>query len=114
MASGRAANRARWVEVVEAWRRSGLTQVAFAEARGLRLGALRAWCRWLGASPRGASTRPREPVESPAFVEVRPVAFASRTAAELELGGGLVLRVRGDAAPAFVGAVVAAVRAGVC
>jgi hypothetical protein len=53
-------------------------------------------------------------VESPAFVEVRSVAFASRAAAELELGGGLVLRFRGDAAPAFVGAVVAAVRAGVC
>ena len=91
-----------------------MTQVAFAEARGLRLGALRAWCRRLGASPRGASTRPREPVESPAFVEVRSVAFASRAVAELELGGGLVLRFRGDAAPAFVGAVVAAVRAGVC
>lgn len=114
MATGRAANRVRWVELVDTWRSSGLTQVAFAEARGLRLGTLRAWCRRLGTSPRGASTRPREPEASPAFVEVRSVGLASRAAAELELGGGLVLRFRGDAAPAFVGAVVAAVRAGVC
>ena len=114
MASGRAANRARWAEVVHAWRRSGSTQVAFAEAQGLELGTLRAWCRRLGASPRGAPTRPSETAASPAFVELRPVGFASRAAAELELGGGLVLRFRDDAAPAFVGAVVAAVRAGVC
>ena len=33
-ASGREAGQARWVVVVEAWRKSGWTQVAFAEAGG--------------------------------------------------------------------------------
>ncbi len=75
MAGGREAHRARWVGVVEAWRRSGLTQVAFAEARGLRLDTLRAWCRRLGESPRrrrssSPGSWPRGTPAGPAFVEV--------------------------------------------
>jgi hypothetical protein len=47
-------------------------------------------------------------------VEVVSAGRSERAGAELELGGGLVLRFAGNAAPEFVGAVVAAVRAGVC
>jgi hypothetical protein len=118
MAGGREAHRARWVGVVEAWRRSGLTQVAFAEARGLRLDTLRAWCRRLGENPRRASSSPgswpRGTPAGPALVEVVSAGRTERAGAELDLGGGLVLRFLGDAAPGFVGAVVAVVRAGVC
>jgi hypothetical protein len=47
-------------------------------------------------------------------VEVVSAGRTERAGAELDLGGGLVLRFLGDAAPGFVGAVVAVVRAGVC
>jgi len=97
--------------MVREWRDSGLTQVEFAEQRRLRLGALRAWCRRLGEAPRSrAGALPDAPAAR--FVEVRMAASAQmRTEVELDLGGGLVLRFRGEPAPDFAGSVVAAVRA---
>lgn len=110
----REAHRTRWVALVREWRDSGLTQVEFAEQRRLRLGALRAWCRRLGEAPRSRSGA-RPELQAARFVEVRMAASPEmRGEVELDLGGGLVLRFRGEPAPDFVGSVVAAVRARAC
>lgn len=75
MASGRAANRSRWVEVVEAWRRSALTQVDVADARGLRLGGLRV----LRLAPRDALIASSEPTRAGTPRRARLNALRRRT-----------------------------------
>lgn len=108
----RIAHRARWAETVQAWKRSGLTQRAFAERENVALGALRAWCIRLGAAPRSQ----RGPVASPGarFVEVRTAVASVQTDLELHIAPGLFLRFGTDVAPGFVGAVIAAVQGRRC
>ena len=86
---GRAAvrrTRGEWRAIVSRFERSGQGRREFCEAEGLVLGTFSWWRRELGRSGPGGSAL---------FVELadgRPAAPAWD--AELELGGGMVLRVR--------------------
>ncbi len=78
--------RGEWRAIMSRFERSGQGRREFCEAEGLVLGTFSWWCRELGRSGPGGSAL---------FVELaegRPAAPAWD--AELELGGGMVLRVR--------------------
>ena len=86
-------NAAQWQELIERFEREGQTRTRFCAAHGLALSTFDLWRRKL----RGASTA-REPQPQALFVELsNPTVAQPCTPAwevELELGAGVVLRVR--------------------
>ena len=78
--------RAQWQAIMSRFERSGQGRREFCEAEGLVLGTFSWWCRELGRSGPGGSAL---------FVELAGGRSAAAAwDAELELGGGMVLRVR--------------------
>jgi hypothetical protein len=98
---------ARRVELVEAWRRSGLTQAAFARHEGLRYPTFAGWVQTLRTQGAPAASAVR-------FAELRlpsstsaPMSETSVAALEVRLPDGMIVR-GGDAAS--VAALVQALR----
>lgn len=79
--------RAQWQRVLAAQDASGLSQQAYCARNHI---AYSSFCRW-----KRALSRPELPT-SPAFIELTPAAPATRTGwdVEIELGGGMFLRLR--------------------
>jgi putative transposase len=86
-----------WWAIVQRQRESGLSQVAFCAAEGLSVSSLQHWKRKFVRAGRCSETPPA--VAGPLFaelavpeagVEPKPPAWQI----ELELGGGLVLRIQ--------------------
>ena len=71
---------AEWVKILSAYEQSGLSQEVFCEREGVAESSLSKWRRKLVQSRNG-------------FIEVKPEASAWDI--ELELGGNVVLRLRG-------------------
>ncbi len=62
-----------WVEIVEAWERSGKTQIAFASRSGVALSTLRSWIyrrRRESSSMRMVEVRVAAPIRDPGPVEI--------------------------------------------
>jgi len=85
-----------WRELIADWERSGQTQAAFCQARGVKQGTLAWWRRQLRRASAGA-TSPREPVgrgkRAAGFIEMPLTAFPARPAYEIVLSGGRIVRV---------------------
>ena len=90
---------AQWRKLIERFERSGQTRGTFCTAHGLALSTFDLWRRKLGATPAAVDEAHREAV----FVELTSPAQtltgapSSETGAwevELELGAGVVLRLR--------------------
>lgn len=81
-------SKAEWKEVVSQYRHSGLNLHDFAKQQSISLASLQRWNRRLGAD-----AQPRQSD----FVDVTPApkAISSSWQAEIELPGGVVLRLRG-------------------
>ena len=97
---------ARRIELVEAWRRSGLTQAAFARREGLRYPTFAGWVQTLRtqAAPAASAVRFAE-LRLPA--SMAPMSQTSVAALEVRLADGTSVR-GGDAAA--VAALVQALR----
>jgi transposase-like protein len=96
-----------WREAVAAWRKSGLSVRAFCSGRGLSEASFYGWRRTLQERDRRRpATQP-----GPTFVPLRVV---PGVVLEVELPGGLVVRVPAGAEAAAVAALVAALRAATC
>lgn len=114
-----APRRAHWQALLEACRRSGLSQAEFCRRRGIPPGTLAFWKHTLAhaARPSRSRGRPVRPA-TPAFVPVRVVApprpaddaMAGSAAAggeiEIVLAGGLRVRVRGRVDVPWLGQVI--------
>jgi transposase-like protein len=72
-----------WREILRQWKGSGLSRVAFCRREGLAPTTLDKWQRKLRSNP------------EPGFVELTPSRGRGEWAVEVELPGGVVLRVRG-------------------
>ena len=88
---------AQWQELVERFEGSGQTRGRFCAAHGLALSTFDLWRRKLGATPASVD----EPHPDPVFVELTNPAQTSPPSTgtggwevELELGAGVVLRLR--------------------
>jgi hypothetical protein len=91
-------SRDEWKKRIERWRESGLTAEQYAAELGINAGTLKFWKYKLGR-PETATAGRRQPKQPKApsvplpLVEVRPSVIASASGFELELGGGLRLRI---------------------
>jgi hypothetical protein len=96
-----------WRESVAAWQKSGLSVRAFCSGRGLSEASFYGWRRTLQERDR------RRPAAQPGptFVPLRVVAGV---VLEVELPGGVVVRVPAGAETAAVVTLVAALRAASC
>jgi hypothetical protein len=117
-----------WRGLVEAHRRSGLSQAAFCRRRGLRKGTLSFW-KWklaqeAGAGPGRAADIPARPATPPIFVPIQlgsprapraagesPAERDGNGEVEIALGRRGLVRVRGPVDPAWLVAVVRGVEA---
>ena len=112
--------RAHWQALLEACRRSGLSQAEFCRRRGVPPGTLAFWKHTLAreARPSRSRARPVRPAP-PAFVPVRVVApprpaadasgepaTAASGAIEIVLAGGRRVRVRGRVDVPWLGQVI--------
>ena len=112
--------RAHWQALLEACRRSGLSQAEFCRRRGVPPGTLAFWKHTLAreARPSRSRARPVRPA-TPAFVPVRVVApprpaadaiggpaTAASGEIEIVLAGGLRVRVRGRVDVPWLGQVI--------
>jgi transposase-like protein len=89
-----------WQDLVEAYQRSGESRRAFCARHGLSVNTL-AWWQWRRRREKIPARRSRPTNNLPLFVEVESAPTASETASspmpwdiELELGGGMTLRLR--------------------
>jgi len=117
VSSPRQARRAHWQTVLEACRRSGLSQAEFCRRRGIPPGTLSCWKHKL-ARAREHGPRPAAVVADPAFVPVRLTATPSPSTTrpvgglpawgelEIVLVDGRQLRARGPVDPQWLGQVV--------
>lgn len=92
-------NKAERLAIAAAWKRSGLTQVAFAEQQGLNVKSFRRWVQELLHVTR------RPEAEALTFIEVESV---EASPVRVVLPTGVVLEVPEDVVPARVRALVAA------
>jgi putative transposase len=91
-----------WWAIVQRQRESGLSQVAFCAAEGLSVSSLQNWKRKFVREGRfsGAPSAPAAPwfaelaVPEPGVEPEPPVLAPPAWQIELELGGGLVLRIQ--------------------
>lgn len=112
--------RAHWQALIEACRRSGLSQAEFCRRRGLAPGTLAFWKHTLTRAARAARSRPRRVRPAvPAFVPVRVVGRAQPATAAIEdaaptasneieilLDRGRRVRARGRVDPQWLGQVL--------
>ena len=101
--------RADWEALVERWRSSGLSQVAFAERHGLVLGSFRWWIQRLreaGGTPRVARFVAVD-VEPGGMLAKASEAATDRVAGVVRVAGGEFL-IRHDADPRWVADLLAA------
>lgn len=100
--SGGRRSEAQWRALISAFARSGLSRRVFCARQGVPVSTLDWWRKRLGVAPRtGASRAGRDAL----FVELSPPVSASNDSrdpvptwdVELELGAGVVLRVRRSA-----------------
>ena len=94
-----------WLEIIEAFERSGQSQTAFAKAQGLSLGSLNSWI---------TKERRRPPAEVGALLPVRVIGSPQASRQEM-LGGAvevMMLRFGDGTAAAFVSEVIGRMRAG--
>ena len=91
------ARRGDWERIVEACRRSGLTQREFAARHGLALGTLRSW---VYVRRRADSAR--------RLLPVRVAAAPQRAPIEIALPSGVVMRFGGEVEPEAIAALVRA------
>ena len=108
-----AKSRAQRARLVRQWRTSGFPQAAFARRHGVHPRTFWGWCR-------AALAAPGSPADTPRFLPVqvvRPTASPARAARgphpaglEILLVSGERVRVAPDTAPAWVAAIVAALR----
>jgi hypothetical protein len=85
---------ARWQQLVAEFEASGMTRKAFSVSRSISVNTLDAWRKRGKPRPQRAS----KPAPTPTpFVELPPLPGASALDVELELGGGVVLRLRRNA-----------------
>lgn len=97
--SFRAQRRAHWQSHIEDWKRSGQSKQAYCREHGLNRGSFQRWC---GRLLRGKPTQLQ-------FIPVRlPSVLSAGYALELTLANGRVLRIGGDADPAWVSQLVQA------
>jgi transposase-like protein len=99
--------------LVRQWRTSGGSQAAFARRHGVHPRTFWGWCHTSSAAP-------RQPADAPRFLPVhvvRPAEPAARAehaphpiGLEILLASGARVRVAPDTAPAWVAAIVAALR----
>ena len=125
-AAGARPRRDYWRGVVEACRRSGMSQAAFCRRRGLSSGTLGYWKCILAREARPGRSPARLEPKPPAFLPVRiagppprPAAMsgappASRGELEIALGHGRLVRVRGRVDAQWLGAVIAVLEARRC
>jgi transposase-like protein len=103
-----------WEKLISAWRASGESQRAFAEAHGVSASTLASWARKLEASA-GKVRRLRErrstasrPADTFSEVRVRPAPGRAATppVVEVTTPSGYVLRMTGDVDPASLHALL--------
>ena len=98
-------------KVLARYRQSGLGAVRFAQSQGIPSGRLHYWIYQRGR-PRPSQPR-RALVSKPVFQELEVAAMLPAVdgwAAEASLPGGLAVRFSPQAAPAWIGSVVQALR----
>ena len=95
--------RARRVELVAAWRQSGLTQAAFARREGVRYPTFASWVQ----QARQTGGQREAPVPKVRFAEVQVAAALREPAVEVRLADGTVVH---GTSPQAVAAVVRALR----
>lgn len=101
-----------WRELITDWERSGQTQAAFCQARGVRQGTLAWWRRQLRRASVGAtSQRERVGTRAAGFIEMPLTTFPARPAYEIVLSGGRIVRVPEDFEAEAVSRLVRAVEA---
>lgn len=85
-------SREQWRELLERFEHSGQSREEFCRAQGLTLSSFAHWRRALGKTAAGR----RDIAGPPVFLELTPPASASAGIwdLELELGSGVVLRLR--------------------
>lgn len=88
-------SRAQWQSVIERGERSSLGVLGFCRAEGIGTASFYKWRQRLAV---GAASETLAPVTEPRFLDLGPLVSASANAAawdiELELGAGVVLRLR--------------------
>jgi hypothetical protein len=102
----------RWSEIVDRWRRSGMTGRLFAEQEGINVSTLFGWSRKLRPStdtPTMTGTSMLLPVT---ILEPSAPAPAPSRMLEVLLPGGEIVRVPPDIAPEQLARVVRALRRG--
>jgi hypothetical protein len=89
-----------WHELVESYQRSGESRQAFCARHGVSVNTL-AWWQWRLRQASGAARRGSAARSVPLFVEVESAPAVSKQAGsptpwdvELDLGGGMTLRLR--------------------
>ena len=106
----------RWREIVDRWRRSGMTGRLFAEQEGINVSTLFGWSRKLRPSmdtPTTTGTSMLLPVTilEPSAPAPAPAPAPSRML-EVLLPGGEIVRVSADVSPQQLARVVRALRGG--
>jgi len=101
--------REKWVEVVEEYERSGLTQAQFVARGGVALSTLQSWLRKRRAQPPGAMRL--LPVEVVPTVRPMKTGSEASTALEVELPSGVRLAVAPGTDVKYVAKLVEALRA---
>jgi hypothetical protein len=83
-------SRAQWRELLDRFEHSGQSREEFCRDQGLTLSSFAHWRRALGKT----TSRRGDIAGEPLFVEWTPPVSAGAWEVELQLGGGLVLRLR--------------------
>ena len=90
-------SRDEWAAVLERFQRSDVDGPTFCAREGLGYASFCAWRRRLAAEPRAPTvTSPPSIIPETAFIDLGPMGSPTEGgwAVELELGGGVVLRVK--------------------
>jgi transposase-like protein len=98
-----------WVGIIQQYERSGLTQEAFADERGIPVGTIRSWIYKLRREREEAPVLPVRVIASPAPTARRPDEEVS--AIEVDVGDVVRVRLPSSTPPAAVAELVALLRA---
>ena len=105
-----------WTEIVDRYRRAGVTRAAFAAGQGVGLAALQYWISKLGRETRGRELRQQAAVTLvPVRVRRAPAAPLVPQAGRVEVRlGQISVRVPVGTDPEYLAGVVSALRAAPC
>jgi len=106
----------RWSEIIDRWRRSGMTGRLFAEQEGINVSTLFGWSRKLRPSTgtpttTGASMLLPVTIPEPSAPAPAPAPAPSRML-EVLVPGGEIVRIPPDVAPEHLAGVLRALRGG--